>query len=177
MFVCSYHRRELIAELAEDERVTLEIARLEEEFRLLTEENHTLVSMYTERTQQLATLRILSQKRQGSSWPLAFCAMVSMNMFQDFFPYEPHMSYIVHLTFNIPLGVLTPTAVQNGELYIMWGQYIKKGGLHIKKSFLWDNYIRFQAVSLTKEGKFLYSTYWLYNIHIMDLQFKITIDK
>ncbi|KAL7847511.1 hypothetical protein AOLI_G00222290 [Acnodon oligacanthus] len=60
-------KRELMAELAEDERVTLEIARLEEEFRLLTEENRTLVTVYTERTQQLATLRVTNQKRQGSS--------------------------------------------------------------------------------------------------------------
>ncbi|KAF4082052.1 MAP3K7 C-terminal-like protein [Ictalurus punctatus] len=60
-------KRELIADLAEDEKVTLEIARLEEEFRLLTEENRTLVTMYTERTQQLANLRIVNQKRQGSS--------------------------------------------------------------------------------------------------------------
>lgn len=67
--VCLYAhpRRELIADLAEDEKVTLEIARLEEEFRLLTEENRTLVTMYTERTQQLANLRIVNQKRQGSS--------------------------------------------------------------------------------------------------------------
>lgn len=67
MFVCAHSRRELIAELAEDERVTLEITRLEEEFRLLAEENRTLVTMYTECTQQLATLRIVNQKRQGSS--------------------------------------------------------------------------------------------------------------
>ncbi|KAI4904657.1 hypothetical protein NFI96_008372 [Prochilodus magdalenae] len=60
-------KRDLIAELAEDERVSLEIARLEEEFRLLTEENRTLVMVYTERTQQLATLRVTNQKRQGSS--------------------------------------------------------------------------------------------------------------
>uniref|UniRef100_A0A8B9JB63 Map3k7 C-terminal like n=1 Tax=Astyanax mexicanus TaxID=7994 RepID=A0A8B9JB63_ASTMX len=60
-------KKELIAELTEDERVTLEIARLEEEFRLLTEENRTLVTVYTERTQQLATLRVTNQKRQGSS--------------------------------------------------------------------------------------------------------------
>ncbi|XP_066507710.1 MAP3K7 C-terminal-like protein [Hoplias malabaricus] len=60
-------KRELIAEMAEDDRLTLEIARLEEEFRLLTEENRTLVTAYTERTQQLASLRVTNQKRQGSS--------------------------------------------------------------------------------------------------------------
>lgn len=54
-------------ELAEDERASLEIARLEEEFRLLTEENRMLVTVYTERTQQLATLRVVNQKRPGSS--------------------------------------------------------------------------------------------------------------
>ncbi|XP_062870594.1 MAP3K7 C-terminal-like protein [Trichomycterus rosablanca] len=60
-------KRELIAELAEDESATLEIAGLEEEFHLLVEENQSLVTMYTECTQQLATLRIVNQKRQGSS--------------------------------------------------------------------------------------------------------------
>ncbi|XP_018610728.1 MAP3K7 C-terminal-like protein [Scleropages formosus] len=57
-------KKELIAELVEDEKATVEIARLKEEFRVLTEENRTLVTVHN---QQLETLRVLSQKRQGSS--------------------------------------------------------------------------------------------------------------
>ncbi|KAG5844612.1 MAP3K7 C-terminal-like protein [Anguilla rostrata] len=60
-------KRELIAELVEDETASMEIARLEEEFRVLAEENHTLVTVHSERSQQLETLRVLSQKRPGSS--------------------------------------------------------------------------------------------------------------
>lgn len=58
------YRKELIAELMEDEKASVEIARLEEEFRVLSEENRTLVKVHSQR---LETLRVLSQKRQGSS--------------------------------------------------------------------------------------------------------------
>uniref|UniRef100_A0A3B3QF69 Map3k7 C-terminal like n=1 Tax=Paramormyrops kingsleyae TaxID=1676925 RepID=A0A3B3QF69_9TELE len=57
-------KKELIAELMEDEKASVEIARLEEEFRVLSEENRTLVKVHSQR---LETLRVLSQKRQGSS--------------------------------------------------------------------------------------------------------------
>lgn len=60
-------KKELIAELVEDDRVTIEIARLKEEFRVLAEENRTLITVHTERARQLETLRGVSQKRQGSS--------------------------------------------------------------------------------------------------------------
>ncbi|XP_030648946.1 MAP3K7 C-terminal-like protein [Chanos chanos] len=60
-------KRQLIAELFEDEKASMEIARLEEEFRVLTEENRTLVTVHSQRTQQLETLRVANQKRQGSS--------------------------------------------------------------------------------------------------------------
>ncbi|KAI1903385.1 hypothetical protein AGOR_G00026640 [Albula goreensis] len=60
-------KKELIAELVEDEKASSEIARLEEEFRVLTEENRTLVTVHSQRSQQLETLRVLSQKRPGSS--------------------------------------------------------------------------------------------------------------
>ncbi|KAL4608589.1 MAP3K7 C-terminal-like protein [Arapaima gigas] len=57
-------KKELIAQLVEDEKASVEIARLEEEFRVLSEENRTLVTVHNQR---LETLRVLSQKRQGSS--------------------------------------------------------------------------------------------------------------
>ncbi|KAJ8275600.1 hypothetical protein COCON_G00073520 [Conger conger] len=60
-------RKELIAELVEDEKASMDFARLEEEFRVLTEENQSLVSVHSERFQELETLRVLSQKRPGSS--------------------------------------------------------------------------------------------------------------
>ncbi|KAJ8342543.1 hypothetical protein SKAU_G00324710 [Synaphobranchus kaupii] len=60
-------KKELIADLVEDEKASMEIARLEEEFRVLTEENRTLVTVHSQRYQQLETLRVLSQKRPGSS--------------------------------------------------------------------------------------------------------------
>ncbi|XP_012691209.2 MAP3K7 C-terminal-like protein [Clupea harengus] len=60
-------KKDLIAELVEDDGVTVEIARLNEEFRVLAEENRTLITVYMERARQLETLRGVSQKRQGSS--------------------------------------------------------------------------------------------------------------
>ncbi|KAK0149372.1 MAP3K7 C-terminal-like protein [Merluccius polli] len=49
-------KRKLLAELVEDDKVAMEIARLEEEFHLLTEENRNLASVHTERAQQLESL-------------------------------------------------------------------------------------------------------------------------
>ncbi|CAL8266342.1 unnamed protein product [Merluccius merluccius] len=49
-------KRKLLAELVEDDKVAMEIARLEEEFNLLTEENRNLASVHTERAQQLESL-------------------------------------------------------------------------------------------------------------------------
>lgn len=63
-------RRQLLAELVEDENIAIEIARLEEEFRRLTEENRTLVTVHKERAQQLENLCLTSGTRQDSSWPL-----------------------------------------------------------------------------------------------------------
>ena len=60
-------RRELLAELVEDERVAVEIARLEEEFHVLSEENRTLLTVHTERAQQLETLSLTNQSSQDSS--------------------------------------------------------------------------------------------------------------
>uniref|UniRef100_A0A1A7WF00 Chromosome 21 open reading frame 7 n=1 Tax=Iconisemion striatum TaxID=60296 RepID=A0A1A7WF00_9TELE len=60
-------KRKLLAELVEDEKVAMEIARLEEEFRRLTEENRTLVMVHRERTQQLERLCPTNQTRQDSS--------------------------------------------------------------------------------------------------------------
>lgn len=60
-------KRELLAELGEDERVAVEIARLEEEFRVLSEENRTLLSVHTERAQQLETLSLTNETRRDSS--------------------------------------------------------------------------------------------------------------
>ncbi|KAF4108156.1 MAP3K7 C-terminal-like protein isoform X1 [Onychostoma macrolepis] len=60
-------KRELMAELLEDEKVSMEFARLEEEYRILTEENQNLITVHSQRAQQLETLRVISQKRQGSS--------------------------------------------------------------------------------------------------------------
>lgn len=56
-----------MAELLEDEEASMEFARLEEEYRILTEENQNLITVHSERAQQLETLRVVSQKRQGSS--------------------------------------------------------------------------------------------------------------
>ncbi|KAJ8266661.1 hypothetical protein GJAV_G00133180 [Gymnothorax javanicus] len=53
-------KKELIAELVEDEKASMEIARLEEEFRVLTEENQTLVTVHSQRFEQLETLRVLT---------------------------------------------------------------------------------------------------------------------
>ncbi|KAL1266626.1 hypothetical protein QQF64_002301 [Cirrhinus molitorella] len=60
-------KRELMAELLEDEKTSMEFARLEEEYRILTEENQNLITVHSQRAQQLETLRVISQKRQGSS--------------------------------------------------------------------------------------------------------------
>ncbi|XP_048031966.1 MAP3K7 C-terminal-like protein [Chanodichthys erythropterus] len=60
-------KKELMAELLEDEEASMEFARLEEEYRILTEENQNLITVHSERAQQLETLRVVSQKRQGSS--------------------------------------------------------------------------------------------------------------
>lgn len=48
----------------------MEIARLEEEFRRLTEENRTLMTVHNERAQQLERLCLTNRTRQDSSWPL-----------------------------------------------------------------------------------------------------------
>ncbi|XP_056593205.1 MAP3K7 C-terminal-like protein [Triplophysa dalaica] len=53
-------KKELIAELLEDEKVSMEFARLEEEYRILTEENRNLITAHSERAKQLETLRVLS---------------------------------------------------------------------------------------------------------------------
>uniref|UniRef100_A0A671PER4 Map3k7 C-terminal like n=2 Tax=Sinocyclocheilus anshuiensis TaxID=1608454 RepID=A0A671PER4_9TELE len=60
-------KRELMAELLEDEKVSMEFAQLEEEYRILTEENRNLITVHSQCAQQLETLRVISQKRQGSS--------------------------------------------------------------------------------------------------------------
>ncbi|XP_056323365.1 MAP3K7 C-terminal-like protein [Danio aesculapii] len=60
-------KKELMAELLEDEKTSMEFARFEEEYRILTEENQNLITVHSERAQQLETLRVISQKRQGSS--------------------------------------------------------------------------------------------------------------
>ncbi|KAL6098672.1 MAP3K7 C-terminal-like protein [Pungitius pungitius] len=60
-------KRKLLAELVEDEKVALEIARLEEEFRRLTEENRTLMTVHNERAQQLERLCLTNQTRQDPS--------------------------------------------------------------------------------------------------------------
>ncbi|XP_029304598.1 MAP3K7 C-terminal-like protein [Cottoperca gobio] len=60
-------KRKLLAELVEDEKVAMEIARLEEEFRRLTEENRTLMTVHNERAQQLERLCLPNQTRQDSS--------------------------------------------------------------------------------------------------------------
>ncbi|CAI5643494.1 MAP3K7 C-terminal-like protein [Oreochromis niloticus] len=60
-------KRKLLAEMVEDEKVALEIARLEEEFRRLTEENRTLVTVHKERAKQLERLCGNNRTRQDSS--------------------------------------------------------------------------------------------------------------
>lgn len=60
-------RRKLLAELVEDEKIAIEIARLEEEFRRLTEENRTLVTVHNECAQQLESLSLTNRTRQDSS--------------------------------------------------------------------------------------------------------------
>ncbi|XP_072230890.1 MAP3K7 C-terminal-like protein [Leuresthes tenuis] len=60
-------KRKFLAELVEDEKLAMEIARLEEEFRRLTEENRILVTVHNERTQQLERLSLNNQTRQDSS--------------------------------------------------------------------------------------------------------------
>ncbi|XP_014327261.1 MAP3K7 C-terminal-like protein [Xiphophorus maculatus] len=65
--VLEERKRKLLAELVEDEKVAVEIARLEEEFQRLTEENHTLVTLHSERRQQLERLCLTNRTRQDSS--------------------------------------------------------------------------------------------------------------
>ncbi|XP_029029851.1 MAP3K7 C-terminal-like protein [Betta splendens] len=60
-------KRKLLAELVEDEDVAVEIARLEEEFRRLTEENRRLVTVHGERARQLERLCPDERPRQDSS--------------------------------------------------------------------------------------------------------------
>ncbi|XP_034540339.1 MAP3K7 C-terminal-like protein [Notolabrus celidotus] len=60
-------KRKLLAELGEDEKVAAEIARLEDEFLRLTEENRSLVTVHNERTQQLETLCLTDRPTQDSS--------------------------------------------------------------------------------------------------------------
>lgn len=55
--------------MVEDEKVAMEIAHLEEEFRRLTEENRTLVTVHKERAKQLERLCVNNRTRQDSSWP------------------------------------------------------------------------------------------------------------
>lgn len=66
-------RRELLAELVEDELVAVEMACLEDEFRVLSEENATLLNVHTERAQQLETLsstnRNQTSQDSSSTWP------------------------------------------------------------------------------------------------------------
>ncbi|XP_037543300.1 MAP3K7 C-terminal-like protein [Nematolebias whitei] len=59
-------KRKLLAERVEDEKVAMEIVRLEEEFRRLTEENRALVMVHRERTQQLDRLCRTDRTRQDS---------------------------------------------------------------------------------------------------------------
>ncbi|KAM6911145.1 MAP3K7 C-terminal-like protein isoform 1-T2 [Lycodopsis pacificus] len=60
-------KRKLLAELVEDEKNAMEIARLEEEFRRLTEENRSLMTVHNERAQQLERLCLTNRTRQDSS--------------------------------------------------------------------------------------------------------------
>ncbi|MED6269683.1 hypothetical protein CHARACLAT_002189 [Characodon lateralis] len=60
-------KRKLLAELVEDEKVAVEIVRLEEEFQRLTEENRSLVTLHSERRQQLERLCLANRTRQDSS--------------------------------------------------------------------------------------------------------------
>uniref|UniRef100_A0AAX7SJG7 Map3k7 C-terminal like n=1 Tax=Astatotilapia calliptera TaxID=8154 RepID=A0AAX7SJG7_ASTCA len=58
-------KRKLLAEMVEDEKVAMEIAHLEEEFRRLTEENRTLVTVHKERAKQLERLCVNNRTRSG----------------------------------------------------------------------------------------------------------------
>ncbi|KAM4619918.1 MAP3K7 C-terminal-like protein [Polymixia lowei] len=60
-------KRKLLADLVEDEKVAVEFEHLEEEFQLLTEENRTLVTVHSERAQQLERLCLTNQTSQDSS--------------------------------------------------------------------------------------------------------------
>uniref|UniRef100_A0A3P9PB20 Map3k7 C-terminal like n=1 Tax=Poecilia reticulata TaxID=8081 RepID=A0A3P9PB20_POERE len=65
--VLEERKRKLLAELVEDEKVAVEIARLDEEFQRLTEENHTLVTLHSERREQLERLCLTNRTRQDPS--------------------------------------------------------------------------------------------------------------
>lgn len=60
-------RRRLQAELQEDKTVAQEVARQEEEFRRLSEENRALVTVHEERTRLLKSLCATGGSRQDSS--------------------------------------------------------------------------------------------------------------
>uniref|UniRef100_A0A3Q2QV92 Map3k7 C-terminal like n=1 Tax=Fundulus heteroclitus TaxID=8078 RepID=A0A3Q2QV92_FUNHE len=65
--VLEERKRKLLAELVEDEKVAVEIVRLEEEFQRLTEENRSLVTLHSERRQQLERLCLANQTSQDPS--------------------------------------------------------------------------------------------------------------
>ncbi|XP_035482378.1 MAP3K7 C-terminal-like protein [Scophthalmus maximus] len=60
-------KHKLLAELVADEEVAVEIARLEDEFRRLSEENRDLVTVHEERAQQLRGLCPTGPTRPDSS--------------------------------------------------------------------------------------------------------------
>ncbi|XP_064413213.1 MAP3K7 C-terminal-like protein isoform X2 [Latimeria chalumnae] len=60
-------KKELIAELDQEEKETLETAGLAQEYEELSEENQTLTLFHKQCTEQLEKLRVQHQKRQGSS--------------------------------------------------------------------------------------------------------------
>lgn len=62
------HRKELIAELDQDEKDQQNTSRLVQEHKKLLEENKSLSTYYQKCKKQLELIRVQQQKRQGTSW-------------------------------------------------------------------------------------------------------------
>lgn len=66
-FICPLCRKELIAELDQDEKDQQNTSRLVQEHKKLLEENKSLSTYYQKCKKQLELIRVQQQKRQGTS--------------------------------------------------------------------------------------------------------------
>lgn len=91
MSVVHLYRKELIAELDQDEKDQQNACRLAQEHKKLLEENKSLSTYYQQCKKQLEVIRAQQQKRQGTSW--------TPFIMTDSYNHSPH--YLVHPDPNI----------------------------------------------------------------------------